>query len=48
MKLYDYGGFVRDYESYIKMFKLKYFKTEFININLRRFSNEVLITATLL
>jgi len=30
MKLCDNGSFIRDYDSYIKMFKLKDFKTEFL------------------
>ena len=47
MKLCDKGSFIRDYDSYIKMFELKDFKTEFLIEFKNVLYNEVLFTATI-
>ena len=46
MKLCDNGSYVRDYESYSKMFELKDFKTEFLIEFRKILYNEVLFMAT--
>ncbi|WP_298197333.1 class I SAM-dependent methyltransferase [Desulfosporosinus sp.] len=48
MNLCDNGSFVRDYNSYIKIFELKNFKTEFLTQFKKVLYNEILFTATLL
>ncbi|MCO1601959.1 class I SAM-dependent methyltransferase [Desulfosporosinus nitroreducens] len=47
MKLCDNGSFIRDYDSYIKMFELKDFKTEFLTQFKKVLYNEILFTATI-
>ena len=47
MKLCDNGSFIRDYDSYIKLFELKDFKTEFLTQFKKGLYNEILFTATL-
>ncbi|MHB1405014.1 MAG: class I SAM-dependent methyltransferase [Desulfitobacteriaceae bacterium] len=47
MKLCDNGRFIRDYDSYIKLFELKDFKTQFLTKFKKGLYNEILFTATL-
>ena len=47
IKLCDNGSFVRDYDSYIKLFELNNFKTEFLTQFKKILYNEILFTAAL-
>ena len=47
MKLCDNGSFIRDYDSYIKLFEIKDFKTELLTQFKKGLYNEILFTATL-
>lgn len=47
MKVCDNGSFIRDYDSYIKLFEIKDFKTEFLTQFKKGLYYEILFTATL-